>query len=154
AWLITAGSILVLAILGIIGARQPSLFAWTMAVGAVAWVAGNLQWASGASIYRVVFAWMAFLVLTIAAERLELNRVLRPTPFVRSSFVAAMAAIVAGAALVPWRPEAGVRVLGAGLLAATTWLARNDVARRTIAQRGLTRYTAVCLLGGYAWLGV
>jgi hypothetical protein len=44
--------------------------------------------------------------------------------------------------------------MGAGLLAVTSWLARHDVARRTVRQRGLTRFMAVSLLGGYVWLGV
>jgi hypothetical protein len=48
--------------------------------------------------------------------------------------------------------NAGVRLLGVGLVATTLWLARNDVARRTIAQRGVTRFMAVALLGGYVWL--
>jgi hypothetical protein len=47
-----------------------------------------------------------------------------------------------------------VRVLGAGLIALTLWLARYDIARRTVRQRGVTRFMAVCLLGGYVWLGV
>jgi hypothetical protein len=50
-------------------------------------------------------------------------------------------------------PEQGVRVIGAGLLASTLWLARNDVARRTVRLRGVTRFMAITLLGGYAWLG-
>jgi hypothetical protein len=53
-----------------------------------------------------------------------------------------------------WWPEPGVRVIGAGLVALTCWLARYDVARRTVHQRGLTRFMAVSLLGGYVWLGV
>jgi hypothetical protein len=152
-WLMTAGSVLVCAIFAVISARQPSLFVFTMGAGALAWVGGNVQWASGAAIYRAVFWWIAFLVLTIAGERLELNRVLQPTRAVRASFVAAMAIVAAGAALAAIRPEPGVRVLGIGLLATTVWLARNDVARRTIAQRGVTRFMAVSLLVGYAWLG-
>ena len=59
--------------------RQASLFIATMTIGALAWTCGNAQWLGGAPIYRVVFWWLAFLVLTIAGERLELNRVLRPT---------------------------------------------------------------------------
>ena len=34
------------------------------------------------------------------------------------------------------------------------WLARYDIARRTIRQSGLVRYVAACLLAGYLWLGV
>jgi len=38
------------------------------------------------------------------------------------------------------------------LLAA--WLVTFDIARRTVRARGLPRYMAVCLRGGYAWLAV
>jgi len=62
--------------------------------------------------------------------------------------------VLGGVAAATWWPEPGVRGLGVGLLALTWWLARHDVARRTVRQRGLTRFMAVCLLGGYAWLGV
>jgi hypothetical protein len=125
-----------------------------MTIGALAWTCGNAQWLGGAPIFRVVFWWLAFLVLTIAGERLELNRVLRPTLFVRGVFIVAMTTVLAGVALTRWWPEPGVRVLGAGLVALTVWLARYDVARRTVHQQGLTRFMAVSLLGGYVWLGV
>jgi hypothetical protein len=78
--LITIGSLVVVAIFVVVWRRQPSLFVATMMAGAVAWVVSNAQWLSGAAIFRVVFWWLGFLVLTIAGERLELNRVLRPTP--------------------------------------------------------------------------
>ena len=32
------------------------------------------------------------------------------------------------------------------------WLLRQDIARRTVKEQGLTRFIAVCLLSGYAWL--
>jgi hypothetical protein len=152
--LITIGSLVVVAIFVVVWRRQPSLFVATMMAGAVAWVVGNAQWLGGAAIFRVVFWWLGFLVLTIAGERLELNRVLRPTPAVRTLFVIAIALIVTGIAVATRWAEPGVRVIGGGLVALTWWLARNDVARRTVHQRGVTRFMAVCLLGGYAWLGV
>ena len=152
--LITAGSVVVVAILAVVCRRQPSLFIVTMTLGGVAWVVGNVQWLAGAAIFRVVFWWLAFFVLTIAGERLELNRVLRPTAVVRGMFALAAALVLAGAAAAARWPEPGVHMLGAGLMAMAWWLARNDVARRTIRQRGLTRFMAVCLLSGYAWLGV
>ena len=152
--LFTLGSLLVVLILVIVSWRQPALFLLTMAAGAIAWLAGNLQWISGGAISRVVLWWIAFLVLTIAGERLELNRVLRPTRAVRATFTIAMALILMGAASrVVW-PAWGVRCFGGGLLLLTTWLVRHDVARHTVRQRGLTRFMAVCLLAGYVWLGV
>lgn len=145
--LITAGSVVMLAIFVAVWRRQASLFVATMTTGALAWTCGNAQWLAGASIYRVVFWWLTFLVLTIAGERLELNRVLRPTRVVRGAFVLAMVTLLAGVVAATWWPEPGVRVLGVGLVALTGWLARYDVARRTVHQRGLTRFMAVSLLG-------
>lgn len=133
---------------------RPALFIVTMAGGAVAWIVGNTLWFAGAAIFRVVLWWLAFLVLTIAGERLELNRVLRPTLAIRAAFVGAITLIAIGVVVSMRWPESGVRVAGAGLLALTLWLVRYDVARRTVRQQGVTRYMAVGLLAGYAWLGV
>jgi hypothetical protein len=152
--LITAGSLVMVAIFIAVWRRQASLFVATMTIGALAWTCGNAQWLAGASIYRVVFWWLTFLVLTIAGERLELNRVLRPTRAVRAAFVIAVATLLTGVVAATWWPEPGVRVIGAGLIALTGWLSRFDVARRTVHQHGLTRFMAVSLLGGYVWLGI
>ncbi len=152
--LITLGSLIVLAVYLVVCWRQPALFAITMMIGAACWCTGNAQWLAGAAVYRVVSWWVAFLVLTIAGERLELNRVLRPSPAVRLWFAAAIAVIAAGAVVTTSQPAAGVRMLGVGVLALTAWLLRHDVARRTIRQQGLTRFMAAALLAGYGWLGV
>jgi hypothetical protein len=154
ALLITAGSAVVVIVLALVSLQQPSLFALTMTTGAVAWFVGNAHWTAGAAVYRIVFWWAAFLVLTIAGERLELNRLLRPSAGVRAVFVAAAASIVAGAALLASWPAAGVHVAGAGFTVLGVWLGRHDIARRTVRQPGLTRFIALCLLSGYVWLGV
>jgi hypothetical protein len=78
ALLITAASGIVTAISIVIVRAQPSLFAATMLAGSASWQIGNALWSSGYAIFRVVFWWIAFLVLTIAGERLDLNRLLRP----------------------------------------------------------------------------
>jgi hypothetical protein len=125
----------------------------TMALGAGAWLVGNGLWLEGSAIFRVVWWWLAFLVLTIAGERLELNRVLRPTAAIRAGFAAATTLLALGVAVSGRWPESGVRIAGTGLLALTLWLVRHDVARRTVRQHGVTRYMAVGLLTGYVWLG-
>jgi len=48
----------------------------------------------------------------------------------------------------------GIRITGVGLIALSAWLARYDIARRTIRGRGVTRYMAAALLTGYGWLAV
>jgi hypothetical protein len=151
--LITVGSGVLVAIFVVLLRRQPSLFMLTIALGAVAWLVGNGLWLGGSAIFRVVWWWLAFLVLTIAGERLELNRVLRPTPAIRAVFQIAMTLLALGVVVSGRWPESGVRLAGAGLLALTLWLVRHDVARRTVRQPGVTRYMAVGLLTGYAWLG-
>jgi hypothetical protein len=150
--LITVGSVVLVAIFLVLLRRQSSLFMLTMALGAVAWLVGNGLWLGRFAIFRVVWWWLAFLVLTIAGERLELNRVLRPTPAMRAAFASAATLHALGVLIWGRWPEPGVRVAGAALLALTLW--RHDVARRTVRQAGVTRYMAVGLLTGYAWLGV
>ena len=151
--LMTVGSVVLVAMFVVLLRRQPTLFMMTMALGAVAWVVANGLWLDGSAIFRVVWWWLAFLVLTIAGERLELNRVLRPTVAVRAAFTIAVGLFVIGVAASAQWPEWGVRLSGAGLLTLTAWLVRHDVARRTVRQQGVTRYMAVGLLTGYAWLG-
>lgn len=151
--LITSGSVMLAAMFTVLCRRQPMLFMMTMAAGAIAWVIGNGLWLAGYAIFRVVWWWVAFLVLTIAGERLELNRVLQPTFAIRMAFVVAIALVTAGVAVSARWPETGVRLSGVGMLMLTAWLVRHDVARRTVRQQGVTRYMAVGLLTGYAWLG-
>jgi hypothetical protein len=151
--LITGGSVVLVAMFAVLCRRQPTLFMVTLSLGAMAWVIGNALWLAGSAIFAVVWWWLVFLVLTIAGERLELNRVLRPTVAVRATFVSAILLVGIGVAASTHWAESGIRVLGAGLLTLTAWLARHDVARRTVRQSGVTRYMAVGLLTGYVWLG-
>jgi hypothetical protein len=133
--------------------RHPSVPSATMAAGALAWAAGLLGWLT-LPIDVAALCWVVFLVLTIAAERLELARVLAPSGPVRGAFLAIVALLVAAAALGFAELAAAWRVLGAALAALAAWLARYDIARRTVKLAGLTRYVACCLLVGYAWLAL
>jgi hypothetical protein len=67
-------------------------------------------------------------------------------------FLVVALAFGAGLAATPFARDAGLRLAGAALVALAAWLARYDVARHTVRRAGLTRYIAVCLLAGYAWL--
>ena len=152
AWLGVAGAALLLAASLQVLRRQPALFTFTMALGAAAWLVGALVWAAGAAVYQVLPWWLAFLVLTIAGERLELSRLLPPSPLAVTSFAAILLAIVASLATLRW--GSGGIAFPAALLALALWLIKQDVARRTVRGRGLARFIAVCLLSGYAWLAI
>ena len=133
--------------------RQRALFTLTLNLGAACWVLGNLLWFIGSGTIAATPWWIAFLVLTIAGERLELSRLLPPSPLARTAFAAIVAAILASLVLALAFPRTGWAAQAGGLLALALWLARQDIARRTVRERGLTRFVAVCLLSGYAWLG-
>jgi hypothetical protein len=99
-----------------------------------------------------VYWWAGFLLLTIAGERLELGRLLRPSRAAQAAFGLAVALLLAGAALVSASISAGAFVFDGGLLVLAAWLLRNDVVRVTLGVPGLPRYIAVALGLGYLWL--
>lgn len=134
--------------------RQIAPFTLVLAVAALSWLAGGIVWLLAGQPGPAVPWWLAFLVLTIAGERLELTRFLPTPPLARRVFPLLVAIVLAGAAGAWWRENAGLAVFSAGLLALAVWLLRYDIARRNVAQRGLTRFIAVCLLAGYAWLAL
>lgn len=134
--------------------RQLALFTATLAVGASCWLVGNLAWLATDAIQTAIPWWLAFLVLTIAGERLELTRFLPRRPAAAPLFVVAAALVIVGAvAGVRFGPDGQV-VFSLGLLALALWLLRYDIARHNARQQGLVRYIALCLLSGYVWLGV
>ena len=152
AWLMFAGSIVLVAATIDVVHRQFASFTLTLGVAALCWAIGNLRFALGAAVHEVVGWWLAFLILTIAGERLELSRFVQTTALARRAFFAIVAVIVV--ALVFVDEALAQRALGAALVALALWLLRNDIARRTVRKQGLTRFIAVCLLSGYAWLAI
>jgi hypothetical protein len=153
--LLTLGSLGTLAILIVMVRREPHLHTITMAFGALAFVIGNLLWMYGLPIFQIVFWWMAFLILTIGGERLELNRVLQPKPAQIRIFTLGAVALFAGATLAVFNLEWGARLSGFSMLVLSLWFLKNDLATRNIRHANpLTRYIAFCLFGGFIWLGV
>lgn len=154
ALLVALGSAVLLASSVVFYRRQRELFTLTLALGALCWLLGNLQWLAGRPIHTAVPFWIGFLVLTIAGERLELSRVLPPSAAARRVFVAALAILLGAIAWSTLAWGAGTLLLGAGMLLLALWLMRQDVARRTVKGRGLPRFIAICLLTGYGWLAL
>ena len=162
--LICVGGLALIAIFAVVYRIQPALHNAVLASGAVCWVVAAVLWLAGWDIAKFV-PWLAgFLVLTITGERLELSRMTGTSRLGRLLFAGAaglfgvglIASLAAGpAAAIPGEAvPPGIRVTGAGLIALALWLARYDIARRTIRGRGVTRFMAAALLTGYAWLAV
>jgi len=152
--LMTLGSLGMVAEFVVIVRRRLAPFTVIMGLGALAWLVGNGLWLASRPLYSVVLWWAGFLVLTIAGERLELAQLTRLSTASRAAFLAAVGLFLAGLVVASARFEVGVRLAGVGLVAMALWLWGHDIARRTVRQTGLTRFIAVCLLSGYAWLGV
>lgn len=151
--LFLAGSLVLLAASVAVFLRQRALFTLTPALGAACWALGTLLMLTEARAAAAVPWWIAFLVLTIAGERLELSRLLPPSPRARAMFAGIVVAIVGSLIASLAFPRAAAAAFAAALFALALWLARYDIARRTVRERGLTRFVAVCLLSGFAWLG-
>lgn len=151
--LITLGSLVTVLILGVMVRREPALHTLAIAAGALCWLVGNVLWAAGLPVFQVVYWWMAFLVLTITGERLELSRVLGMTPLKRTLFFLAAGLFLGGVILSAPALRLGARLAGLGLLGLAAWLLHFDIARRNLRHPiPLTRYIAVCLYSGYLWL--
>ena len=134
--------------------RLVAPFTIVLMSGALCWLIGNLVWLGSGAINVAVPWWLAFLVLTIAGERLELTRFLPTPPLAQRFFFVIVGIVLAGAALSLWQAEVGLTLFAAGLLALAVWLLRFDIARRNARQKGLTRFIALCLLSGYVWLAL
>jgi hypothetical protein len=153
--LFTLGSLGTLAILGVMVRREPHLHTITMAFGALSWLIGNLLWTFGFPIFQIVLWWICFLVLTIGGERLELNRVLHPSPRQIRSFSIFVVALLAGAILSIFNLNWGAHLSGLAMLALSIWFLRNDLAMRNLRHSNpLTQYIAICLFSGFIWLGI
>jgi hypothetical protein len=151
--LLTASSLILVAVFGRLYLLRPEWAGALLGLGAALLVIGNGLWLGGQPLPRVAPWWAGFLVLTIAGERLELAQLLLRAR-AQTASVAICGVLVAGLLLSTVLFEPGRRLAGLGLLALAGWGARYDVARRTLRRPGLPRFIAVCLLLGYAWLGL
>ncbi|MFN3860233.1 MAG: hypothetical protein ACK4R2_02045 [Roseateles sp.] len=131
--------------------KQAEAFMGVLVLGALCGLLGHLLLAVGTPFQQTLLPLFAFLVLTIAGERLELSRY-SPRPAQAPPLFAAvlLALLVALALPAPW----DARLFGAALLGLAAWLARWDVARRTLRIQGLARFVAVSLLVGYVQLAI
>ncbi len=153
--LLTLASLGGVAILIEITRREFALHTVTMLLGALTWFTGNLLWLFGWQIFQVVLFWQAFLVLTIAGERLELSRVLRTTRIQHFLFGGIVLILISGMVIAMPEMQVGTRISGLGLLLLAIWSIPNDIAWRNLNHRlPLTRYIAWCLAPGLIWLGI
>lgn len=153
-WLLVAGSMIFVAVTARVVQLQRAAFTILMSLAAVTWFVGNLLWCFEWPIPRVVPWWIAYLGLTIVGERLDLSRFQKPVPIARPLLFAANTLFLAGVTLSAAWQRVGEWMTGLGMIALAAWLARFDLARRTVRQTGLPRFMAICLLSGFAWFAL
>lgn len=153
-WLILAGSAAYVAVSIRVLQLSRALFTVVMGLGAVTWLIGNALWVYQWSFNRIVPWWIAFLALIIIGERLDLSRFQKRVRWSEPLLVGLLCLFLAGVVLSAFNQAYGERLLGAGLLSIAVWLARFDIARRSVRQPGLPRFMALTLLTGYVWLAL
>lgn len=148
--LLAQGMLVLVLVYAVLWRRNEDPTVAVQALGAVLAVGAALL-LTRVPVADVLLLLVGFVVLTIAAERVELARLAMP-PGAGGRLVAlAVPLAAAGLATLLW-PVWGGRATAVLLLALTAWLLRHDVARRTIHATGLPRFAAAALLAGYAWL--
>lgn len=145
-WLMAFASLMLVAMSVSVWRRQAQNFTFYLAVAAGCWCIGNVLWLAGRPLAELLGWWMAFLILTIAAERLELSRFAPKPAWAERAFDVIVVLWLSSLLADAWG------LTGGALLALAAWMVRFDVARHTVHGRGLPRFVAVCLLSGYAWL--
>ncbi|MEQ6896862.1 hypothetical protein [Microbacterium sp. KR10-403] len=122
-------------------------------LGAGLGCAGAVIWLTQNTMDHVLPWLIGFVVLTIAAERVELARITMGPNAGNRLLVHAWTIAIALIVGVVF-PDAGAILLGLALLAMVAWLIVHDIARRTIRAKGAARYMAACILSGYVWLAI
>jgi len=154
AGLFLTGSLIFLGMGVVMLRRQTAAFTILLFVSILALTIGNLLWLLGNPVYQIVWWWAAFLVLTIAAERLELGRMLRLPQWALPFFWLSVAITLLGLLANAFHLSLGLLGFGLGFLLLAIWLGLFDIARKTVHKPGLPRFAAICLLSGYFWLGL
>ena len=132
--------------------KQPALFTITLCLASTLWFCGNCLWLWSHNLWASIPFGLSFLVLTIAGERLELTRFMKPRPFARKLFIGLLLLITVGSVRSGLSGFGENELLGTGFTGLAIWLLNFDIARKTIRQTGITRFVAACLLSGYVWL--
>ncbi len=137
---------------GMIVLKQTALFTITLWLAATLWFCGNSLWFLSNNLWGSIPFGLSFLVLTIAGERLELTRFMKPRPLARQLFIGLLVLIIVGSVISGRSGFVENNLLGLGFSGLALWLLNFDIARKTIRQTGITRFVAACLLSGYLWL--
>ncbi|MCX8071126.1 MAG: hypothetical protein N3C12_01560 [Candidatus Binatia bacterium] len=150
----SVGAVCLLATMISLWSGHRAWYTFLFVLGASCLVMGDLYWLAEGSPTHGAGWWLAFLIATIAAERMELSRVIVPPRWAQPALVAVFFLLVASLVSGGLGTRLSAIGIGVALVAIALWLVRFDVAWRTVRHRGLPRFVAIALLSGFTWLGV
>lgn len=127
--------------------RERSLVYAMMFAAALCWFAGNIILIKKSFYPTALPWWMAFVLLVITSERLELMKFLPVSKGQKLTFVVTLAVFIGGCALS--FHGMGSYLAAFSLLGTSLWLMRHDVVGINLRKDGLARYVGVALLSGY-----
>lgn len=123
-----------------------------MWVATGAWFIGNVHLLIFQLYAYSILWWMAFLLLTIVGERLELSRFL-PLSKLKRSILVVLLVLFLVSCMLPFH-HGGQLLIGTVLILIALWLLMYDMVRKSIKKPGIHRYSAFTLICGYFWLAV
>ena len=150
--LVAAAVVLTLASLLVLRDER-QLFTGVLAGGSCCWATGHIVWLVTGDVAPAAPWWLLFLVLTIAAERLDMSRLLGIGARGRALFAACILLLLAGAVRGMFT-DAGALLLGTGFALLAIWLAFHDIAFRNLRRAPHLRYFGRCMCAGYGWMAV
>jgi hypothetical protein len=118
-----------------------------MLAGAISWTIGNVALAMTGFYPSAMPWWMAFTLLIISAERLELMKFL-PVSRNQKIFFTSILATYILSALFPFHSYGRI-IGGSALISTAIWLLKFDIISVTINKESLPRFIAINLMSGY-----
>ncbi len=140
-FMLLAGTLLVQQI--VLWRRAPGIQTATALLAVGLLLLTDWRWGHGNPPEFCAPGWATFLILTIAAERIEFSFLGGRRS---NSMVLAILTSGLGVVLQEWK------ILGLGWMCLALWLATHDIARLNYRRHGLGAYTARSVLAGYFWL--
>jgi hypothetical protein len=123
-------------------------------LGAVSAFGAAMLFTGGAATSSFLGWLVAYVVLLIAGERMELARLGRSDDRAERAVLAVGVLLLATVVLQLLFPGWTSPVLGVVLVALVAALLNVDVAPKMLRSTGLPRFSAACLMAGYVWLAV
>jgi hypothetical protein len=148
--LLIMGSLGFTGIMGYFLYKYSEFYFIVLFAGAVCWLVGNIMLVMWRMYPVAVSWWMAFLLLTITAERLELSRYLPFTTLKKNLLSLGLICYSIGL-LMPFH-GAGQSITAAGMMSIALWLLTYDMALKSVKKEGVHRYSGILLITGYGWL--